>query len=212
MNSVIMIIRKTGYFLGWLFHFICPRQFSYVYYILRREFVTGLNKHSFSSFGRGSLLGLSCTFIKPQHISIGNNTSICSRTVLSCSEAVDEIGHLPQLIIGDNVSIGEDSHITAANKIVIGNNVLTGKKVLITDNAHGASNREMLVIGPMARSIFSSGTVIIEDNVWIGEKASIMPNVHIGRGAIIAANAVVTKNVPAYSVVAGVPAKIVKQL
>ena len=60
--------------------------------------------------------------------------------------------------------------------------------------------------------IYRKCPVVIEDNVWIGEKASIMPGVHIGKGAIIAANSVVTHDVPAYAVVAGVPAKIVKQL
>ncbi|MBR0310679.1 MAG: hypothetical protein IJQ97_07320 [Paludibacteraceae bacterium] len=54
--------------------------------------------------------------------------------------------------------------------------------------------------------------VVIDDNVWIGEKSSILPGVHIGRGAIVAANSVVTHDVPAYSVVAGVPAKVIKQL
>ena len=53
--------------------------------------------------------------------------------------------------------------------------------------------------------------MVIEDNVWIGEKASIMPGVHIGKGAIIAANSVVTHDVPAYAVVAGIPAKVIKQ-
>lgn len=54
--------------------------------------------------------------------------------------------------------------------------------------------------------------ITIGDNVWIGSKVTICPNVHIGNGAIIAANSVVTHDVPAFSMVAGVPAKIVKQL
>lgn len=56
------------------------------------------------------------------------------------------------------------------------------------------------------------GHEVIDDNVWIGEKASIMPGVHIGKGAIIAANNIVTHDVPAYAVVAGIPAKVIKQL
>ena len=54
--------------------------------------------------------------------------------------------------------------------------------------------------------------MIIGDNVWIGDKATILPGVTIGEGAIIAANAVVTKNVPAFSVAAGNPAKIIKSV
>ncbi|MDB4225822.1 acyltransferase [bacterium] len=178
----------------------------------KREFVTQLKKRSFKSFGKNSLLGLNSTILKPQFISIGNNSSICNGVELSCSEAFSSIGKSPELVIGDNVSIGEYSHITCANKLIIGNGVLTGKRVLITDNAHGNSKKETLDKSPILREVVSKGPVIIEDNVWIGEKASIMPNVHIGKGAIVAANAVVTKDVPAYAIVAGVPAKIIKQL
>ena len=87
-----------------------------------------------------------------------------------------------------------------------------GRKIFITDNNHGSSSREMLDIVPFDRPLTSAGPVVIEDDVWIGEKVSIMPNVRIGKGAIIAANAVVTHNVPPYSVVGGCPAKIIKQL
>ena len=61
------------------------------------------------------------------------------------------------------------------------------------------------------RLVVSKGSVIIGNNVWIGDKATILPNVTIADGAVIAANSVVTKDVPAYSVVAGNPAKVVKQ-
>ncbi|MDR2406844.1 MAG: sugar O-acetyltransferase, partial [Bacteroidales bacterium] len=54
------------------------------------------------------------------------------------------------------------------------------------------------------------GSVVIEDNVWIGDKVTILPGVHIGYGSIIGANAVVTKDVPANCVVGGNPAKIIK--
>ena len=60
--------------------------------------------------------------------------------------------------------------------------------------------------------MYSKGPVIIQDNVWIGEKATILPGVTIGEGAIIGANSVVTKDVPAKSLVVGCPAKIVKTL
>ena len=100
--------------------------------------------------------------------------------------------------------------MTAINRIVIGNGVLTGKKVLITDNSHGEITREMMDVDPLKRQVVSKGEVIIGDNVWIGEKATIVANVKIGNGAIVAANSVVTKDVPPYCVVAGCPAKIVK--
>ena len=72
-------------------------------------------------------------------------------------------------------------------------------------------NLETLHIPPIKRPIYSKGPVIIGDNVWIGDKATILPGVTIGDGAVIAANAVVTKDVPAFCVAAGNPARIIKK-
>lgn len=115
----------------------------------------------------------------------------------------------PSITIGDNCSFGAFNHITCTNKIIIGNGVLTGKWVTITDNSHGETDRATLDIPPAQRPHTSKGPVIIEDNVWICEKATILPGVTIGIGAVVAANAVVTKDVPPYCVVAGIPAVII---
>lgn len=116
------------------------------------------------------------------------------------------------MIIGDNCNFGEFNHITCLNRIIIGNGVLTGRFVLITENSHGRTNGEDIGLPPEQRCIVSKGAVIIGNNVWIGDKVSIMPNVTIGEGAIIAANAVVTHNVPPYTLVAGCPAKVMKKI
>ena len=68
------------------------------------------------------------------------------------------------------------------------------------------------MVSPRERNIYSKGPVIIGNNVWIGDKVTICPNVTIGDGAIIGANSVVTKDVPAFSIVAGSPVRIIKQL
>lgn len=147
-----------------------------------------------------------------KYISVGNNTIIGRNVSLQCWDMYKKQSFHPDLSIGKNCSVRDDGHITCCNQIYIGNNVRIGPKVLITDNSHGASTRELLDINPIDRPLFSKGPVIIEDNVWIGEKASIMPNVRIGRGAIVGANAVVTKDVPSYCIVGGNPARILKQL
>ena len=153
--------------------------------------------------------------LKAKYISVGTDSSFGNGMTLTCYDKIKRAGQIayctPSIQIGNGVSIGEDAHITCINKIVIGNNVLMGKKVLITDNAHSSSEHDVLDIAPMSRPLFSKGPVVIEDNVWIGEKASIMPGVHIGKSAIIGANSVVTKDVPAYTVVGGIPAKIIKK-
>lgn len=118
----------------------------------------------------------------------------------------------PELTIGSHCNFGAFNHITCVNKITIGNNLLTGKWVTITDNSHGATDYESLQVDPARRPIVSKGPVIIGNNVWIGDKATILAGVTIGDCAVIGANAVVTHDVPAYCVVAGNPGKIVKEL
>lgn len=117
----------------------------------------------------------------------------------------------PELIVGDNCGFGAFNHITCTNSIRIGNGVLTGKWVTITDNSHGATDADSLQLSPMKRPVVSKGVVVIGDNVWIGDKSTILPGVCIGRGAIIGANSVVTRDVPPFAIVGGNPAKIIKK-
>lgn len=118
----------------------------------------------------------------------------------------------PEIRIGRNCYFGAYNHITSINRIMIGDNLLTGKWVTITDNNHGATTSDSTSIPPIQRPLTTKGPVIIGNNVWIGDKATILAGVTIGDSAIIAANSVVTTNVPAYSVVAGIPAKVIKKM
>lgn len=145
-------------------------------------------------------------------ISIGDNGYICHHVILTAWTRYQNQVFEPDIIIGQNAHIGEYTHITAINKIQIGDNFLTGRWVTITDNSHGNVSLESLHEAPINRALCSKGSVLIGNNVWIGDKATILPGVTIGDGAVIAANSVVTKNVPAYSVVAGNPARVIKQV
>lgn len=145
-------------------------------------------------------------------IEIGDRTRIERGCIITAWKRTPDGGeHTPSIVIGAGCCIGEYNHITAINKIVIGDHLLTGRWVTITDNNHGDSSYEILQMDPCARPVVSKGAVVIGDNVWIGDKATILSGVTIGDGAVIAANSVVTKDVPAYSVVAGNPAKVIKK-
>lgn len=147
-----------------------------------------------------------------KYISIGTHTTISRYSVLTAWDRRKNQSFSPHISIGNNCDFGEYNHITCVNSITVGNGVLTGRWVTITDNSHGSFSPEELMISPIERNVISKGPVIIEDNVWIGDKATILPGVRIGTGVIIAANAVVTKSVPAYTMVAGNPAHVVKKL
>jgi maltose O-acetyltransferase len=109
--------------------------------------------------------------------------------------------------IGANAFISHDVDIIAKNKkITIGDDCMISQCVFITSNEHGMTKNGKL----MRLQKELQEEVIIESDVWIGAKAIILPGVHIGKSAVIGAGAVVTKNVPAYAVVGGVPAKIIK--
>lgn len=197
-----------GNILGWLGK-LWPCRLGFVTYMLRRHIVTARHCHRFKAFGSQSLLAPDITLLSPQYISIGNNASIMRHCVLeTCPDAKLH----PELNIGDGASIGEYTHITCAQRIEIGEGLLTGRFVLITDNGHGKSSADETSLPPLLRPVHSNGPVKIGKNVWIGDKATILPNVIIGDGAVIAANAVVTKDIPAYAIAAGCPAKVVKMI
>lgn len=205
---ILKIAGILGYIVGILSK-VWPCKLDFVWYIFCRHIVTARYRHRFKEFGSQSLLAPGITLLSPQHISIGNNTSIMRHCVLeTCPNAQLQ----PNLTIGNNVSIGEYSHITCAHKIEIDEGLLTGRFVLITDNGHGNSSIDEANIPPILRPTHSNGPIKIGKNVWIGDKVTILPNVTIGDGAIIAANAVVTKDVPAYTIAAGCPAKVIKTI
>lgn len=152
-------------------------------------------------------------FIKnPQYISIGDNFSALYNFRIEAWDEYMGERFSPQIVIGDNVSINTDCHIGCINKIIIGDYVLMASKIYISDHSHGEINLETIDIPPVARKLYSKGPVIISNNVWIGENVAILPGVTIGESAIVGANSVVTKDVPARAIVAGNPAKILKQL
>lgn len=143
-------------------------------------------------------------------ISIGSDSHFGDYCILTAWDSYNKEHFSPEIIIGENCVFGEYCHISSMNKISIGNGLLAGRWVTITDNSHGDTDLLTMMIPPVYRDLASKGPVNIGKNVWIGDKATILPGVSVGDGAIIAANAVVTKDVPSYSIAAGNPARIVK--
>ncbi|MES2427319.1 MAG: DapH/DapD/GlmU-related protein [Bacteroidota bacterium] len=129
-------------------------------------------------------------------------------------EAYPEDGKSTTITIGNNVQINDYVHITGIKSVIIGNNVLIASKVYISDSSHGSYSGDENDSNPGSipkdRPLFSKN-VKIEDNVWLGEMVSVLAGVTIGKGTIVGANSVVTKNLPANVIAVGSPAKPIKK-
>ncbi len=113
----------------------------------------------------------------------------------------------PQKVkIGNNVLLNDDVKIGGQYGVQIGNYVLVGYNVNLVSENHAYKNPLL----PIMKQGFYGGSITIHDDVWIGANAVVLPKVIIGRGAVVGANAVVTKDIPPYAIVGGIPAKIIK--
>lgn len=171
---------------------------AYVEHFLRPEFAS-LGKHH--------------NFMKPWHCIVsGANIHLGdSATVVAEPDAKVRIGvwgrepGLGTIVIGDAVMISPGTRITASDEIRIGNGCMFARGSYVTDSDwHGIYDR--VKRDPEIKP------VILEDNVWVGDHAIVLKGVTIGKNSIVAAHAVVTRDVPANVIVAGNPARVVKEL
>lgn len=147
-----------------------------------------------------------------ENIRIGNRFRAGDHFKLRCFSEWLHQKFTPSIIIGDDFSAESDCYISAINQIQIGNDVLLASRVTIIDHNHGKRDFSDLEIPPMKRELSSKGPIVIEDNVWLGENVTVLGGVRIGRNSIVGANSVVTKDIPANSIAAGNPAKIIRTI
>lgn len=140
----------------------------------------------------------------PNGISIGHDTFIMHHTMLH----VFNFRNLPQagIKIGHNCFIGEFNVMRGQGGVTIGNNVYTGPMVQIVAVNHVYSNPNK----PIREQGITAQGITVEDDVWLGANVVVVDGVTIGQGSIIGAGAVVTKDIPPYSIAVGAPAKVVK--
>lgn len=164
-----------------------------------------LNSYKFKALGKRSMIYNPLKINGHQNIAIGENVTIQYKTWLAAMPLTGNPN--PILIIGDGTSIGHFNHIYATSSIEIGKKVLTADKVYISDNLHGYENINLPIL---EQAIKQTNTVIIGDGSWLGENVCVI-GAKIGRNCVIGANSVVTKDIPAYCVAVGSPAKIIKR-
>lgn len=145
-----------------------------------------------------------------EHISVGEGCTFGKNAIVTAIDNYHVYKYNPHIKIGRKCNFGDWIHISAINDIEIGDGVLTGRFVTINDNSHGYTIKQNLENPPIDRQLTSKGSIIIGNNVWIGDKVSILGGVTIGNGSIIGANSVVTKDIPPSCVAVGIPAKVIK--
>lgn len=141
-----------------------------------------LAKRKLRTFGEGSFLRPYCVLVRTDRIEIGKRVVIRGQTILMASE-------LASIRIGNDVLIGSGAHFYASN--------------------HRFDQRDKLIA---EQGHYATEDIIIEDDVWIGANAIILPGVRVGRHSVIGAGSVVTKSVEPFSLYAGVPARKIKDL
>ena len=182
----------------------------------------------FRKVGRKVLFGRNITLRQPHKIEIGNNTIIddyCQLIVvgensygivLGDNIIINQNSRFKNdgfgdgyLEIGDNTMINYNTSISYGDHVKIGKNVLIGAySFIIGALTHRFDRIDIPII---AQEKESKGGIIIEDNVWIGAGVYVLNGVKIGRDSIIGVGAVVTKNIPEFSIAVGVPARVIKK-
>lgn len=161
----------------------------------------------FGRFGWRSRLGRCDLLTNPRAIHIGKKVEIRKGARLEAVGPWD--GSRPKLVIGDGTIIHFYFHCGAAESITIGRDVLIAGRVYITDHDHVFDDPDV----PARRcKQLSIAPVVIEDGAWLGEGCVILKGVRVGRRAVVGANAVVTKDVPPFTIVGGVPARTIKEI
>lgn len=161
----------------------------------------------FAEVGRNSVIIKPMLIRNPKGISIGANSRIRDGARI---EVVDRPGCDPgRLVIGENVRIEQSVHIVCCDTITIGDNVTITPGCVIVDTSHpeftrGAHRAEVVDGKP--------SHVIIGDNVFLGARTIVLPNVTIGHNSVIGAGSIVSRDVPANSVASGSPARTSRQI
>lgn len=158
------------------------------------------------SAGKNLILedNVSINALSTNGIHLGDHISIARDSILFCTGIISQKG--TGIIIGNNTGISARAYLAGQGGITIGSNVIMGPNVQIFSENH---NFPDLALNIKEQGV-TRNAVIIENNCWIGASAIILAGVSIGDGCVVAAGSVVTRSIPANSIVAGVPAKVIK--
>lgn len=179
-----------------------------IYRDLQAEAYTLLLARCFYSIGKKSKINAPLRFANLSQISLGQHVTVHSDCWIQALQSKMSDNQEPKIQINDYSSIGMGATISAIKSIVIEEYVFTARNVYISDHEHKYDD----ISQPIAHQhIGKIAPVRIGAHTWLGQNAVVLPGVTIGKHCVIGANAVVNKDIPDFSVAAGVPAKVIKR-
>lgn len=182
--------------------FLCSLIRRMVSAVSRRWFAL-CHAGAFRSCGKGSHLRPPFRLDGARYISLADQVTVQEGGWLYCCP--DQTG--AGLSIGSGSVLGYNNHVTAVRQVTIGCNVLTANNVFISDNVHGYEDVRVPI---MQQPVRFKGAVSVGDGSWIGENACII-GARVGQHCVIGANAVVTQDIPDFSVAVGIPARVIRR-
>jgi acetyltransferase-like isoleucine patch superfamily enzyme len=162
----------------------------------------------FKHFGNNNTISGNTDFQGAKGIYIADSINVCDYSKILVHEFCHNDNVEWNIKINDGALVNVGSIIQAFNQIEIGKYVMIAPYVYISDNSHEYSNYNVPILVQLFKQELNK--VLIKDGAWIGTGAKVIGNVTIGYGVVVAANAVVVKDIPDHCVVAGVPAEIIK--
>ncbi|HEY8899193.1 MAG TPA: acyltransferase [Chthoniobacterales bacterium] len=160
----------------------------------------------FKSLGDEVVFRMPRAIARPECISIGSNVYLGPNSVLCCAKSLAE-NQNPQLIISSGVWATLGLQIYCISSVIIEEDVMIAGNVFVSDYSHGYSDATTPYI---SQGFSEIRPVKISKGCWIGQNVVVLPGVHIGEGAIVGANSVVTKSIPPRSIAVGAPARVIR--
>jgi acetyltransferase-like isoleucine patch superfamily enzyme len=174
----------------------------------------------FGSIGKGCLFERSVRVEVPSRVFVGDRVVLGQNCWISAGGKEGEIrfgrdtfvahsstlrGEGGRMAIGDHVQISRNCYINAAGGVEIGDDTMLGPNAVIVSVNHLHDRFDLLI----RKQEVAKKKVVIENDVWLGANTSVLPGVTIGKGSVVGAGAVVTKDIPPFSLAVGIPAKVV---